>query len=247
MPRPMPRPPRNLLRAALLLAIVWGCSASRADEAETPYLEAGGRGEAAAEAERAEVRLGVGSQRESAREAQQETNRIAGRILEALAAAGIPKKQIQTSRLQLQPVYASRRSSGGQPDPPRIVGYRADNVVSVRIEDLARLGPAIDAGLGAGANRLEGVRFGVRDPEALRRRALAAAVRDAHAKARTMADALEVELGRVQSLHESGGGVRGAAMAARAAFAEADGAPTPVAPGEIRMQASARIRWAIEE
>src|SRR5207253_878860 len=74
---------------------------------------------------------------------------------------GVPAAQVQTAELNLSPVYAQGRP-GGESEP-RITGYQASNVVTVRLDKLDRVGPVIDAGLAAGANRLEGVGFGLRD------------------------------------------------------------------------------------
>src|SRR5436853_150931 len=75
-----------------------------------------------------------------------------------------------------------------------------------RVEDLALIGRLLDAGVGAGANTLEGVEFGLRNETPARIQALASAVAEAKRKASAIADALGVRLVRVQDAEE--GGVR---------------------------------------
>ena len=45
-----------------------------------------------------------------------------------------------------------------RPQEPRIVGYRASNVIEVRLDDLEKVGPVIDAGIEAALERDQVVR-----------------------------------------------------------------------------------------
>src|SRR5262249_19825791 len=112
-----------------------------------------GTSEVLAVPDEAIVRLGIVRQAPVAATAQEQANSVAQDILNAITKAGVPPKDIQTSRLVLSPVYNQRG-----PDQ-RIVSYNASNSVSVRLDNLAMVGNVIDAGLKAGANQLEGVQF----------------------------------------------------------------------------------------
>jgi len=214
---------------------------------DAPTVAVGGRGEVRAEPDEATVALGVTAQAETAGAAQQEANRIAGRILAAVRALGIEDKAVQTSRISLYPVYADqqRRMPQQQPEEPRIVGYRASNVVSVRLEDLAKIGPVIDATVEAGANEVQGVSFALRDDSAQRRDALAKAVADGRAKAETLAAALGLRLGPVLHVEEAGVQIdlpqvnrSGVAM-----MRMESSAPTPVAAGEVSVSGSVNLLY----
>ena len=121
-----------------------------------PVLTVSGLGQARVTPDEAVVRMGVVAQAKTARAAQDEVNRVAGAVLEAVRKLGIEAKDVQTSGLSLSPLYAQTRP-GEEDKAPQITGYQASNSVTVRIEDLAKAGPVIDAGLSAGANSLEGV------------------------------------------------------------------------------------------
>src|SRR6266852_7881564 len=71
----------------------------------------------------AEVDGGVTSEAKTAREASEANNAAMGKVLQALKAAGIAEKDVQTSRLSLQPQYANQN----RPGPNVVVGYRASN------------------------------------------------------------------------------------------------------------------------
>lgn len=211
------------------------------DRPETPLLTVNGNGEARVAPDVATVRLGITRQAPTAQAVQSQVNEVAQAILTAVMKAGVDRKQIQTSQLTLNPIYAPQKPDSVA--PPTIVAYRATNVVSVRVEELPKSGQVIDAGLKAGANELQGISFGLKDDNEARERALRLATREAQSKARVLAESLGVRLGLVQEIQEGGVSIQqpffAGAMFARAA----DGAGTPVAPGEITVNASVTVRY----
>src|SRR5882757_11561772 len=104
----------------------------------------------------ASVDAGVATDAKTAREASESNNAAMAKVLAALNAANIEAKDVQTSRLSLQPQYAPNRSG-----PSPIVGYRASNRVTVRIRDIVKVAAVIDTLVGAGANDLGNVNFEV--------------------------------------------------------------------------------------
>jgi uncharacterized protein YggE len=211
---------------------------------QVPALTVSGDGESRVAPDEATVRLGVLAQAQTARGAQEQVNRSANAILAAVRKLGVAAEEIQTSELNLNPLYAQARP--GEDGEPRITGYQASNVVTVRLRKLDLVGPVIDAGLAAGANRLDGVSFGLVDDRAARGEALTAAANAAKAKAQALAKALNVRL--VQILEAVEGGIqvvqpvyRGR-MAMEAAMA-ADS--TPVAAGQVGVNATVTLRWEI--
>lgn len=213
----------------------------------TPVLVVNGESEIHVPPDQATVRLGVVRQTPTADAAQQQANQIAQDVLKAIEKTGVSSSQIRTSRLTLSPVYAQRRDSF---EPPRIVAYNASNVVTVTLQDLSKVGPVIDAGLKAGANELQGVNFQIKNDLEARQQALKQAVNEARKKAQTMAEAMDIRLDGVLEVVEGGASIvpqpfpyAGAEMALAA---RADGAPTPVSPGEIEVHASVTIRYHIE-
>ncbi|HYG60990.1 MAG TPA: SIMPL domain-containing protein [Thermoanaerobaculia bacterium] len=211
-----------------------------------PVLSVQGSGQTRVEPDEAVVRLGVTAQAPTARAAQDQVNKTAAAILAAVRALGVAAEQVQTSELSLGPVY----SSGGpqERNEPRITGYQANNVVSVTLAELNRVGPVIDAGLGAGANRLEGVMFGLRNDAPARAAALANAVTEARGKAEALARAAGVRLVEIVEIVEGGVSVFTPTMArgGRVAMEAMDMAmATPVSSGQVSVDASVTLRYRI--
>ncbi|HUO87396.1 MAG TPA: SIMPL domain-containing protein, partial [Thermoanaerobaculia bacterium] len=198
----------------------------------------------------AAVRLGVTAQAENAGDAQRQANTVANRILEAVTALGVERSAVQTSRLMLDPVHSQpgpEERRGERPYEPRIVAYRASNVVTVTLDDLTRVGPVIDAAVGAGANAVQGVDFRLRDDRPARQQAVRQAIEDARGTATAMAEALGVGLGAVLEAREGGAQVALPQMDVRAYRMEAAVADssTPVSPGEVEVTARVEVSYRI--
>jgi hypothetical protein len=82
----------------------------------------------------AQIDAGVSTEAKTAREASEANNAAMGKLLLALKGAGIEEKDFQTSRLSLQPQYASNRSG-----PNAVAGYRAANRVTIKLRDVTKV------------------------------------------------------------------------------------------------------------
>jgi len=186
------------------------------------------------------IDAGVATDAKSAREASEANNAAMAKVQAALKAVNIDAKDIQTSRLSLQPQYAPNHSG-----PSPIVGYRASNRVTVRIRDVGKVAGVIDTLVGAGANDIGNVSFEVSQASKLLDEAREKAVADARRKAEIYAKAAGVTLGVPLSISEEGAPppvyrakmMQGAPMAA---------APTPIAQGEETLSVSVSVTWGIK-
>jgi uncharacterized protein len=203
-----------------------------------PAITVSGEATISVPPDQAQVEAGVTSDGKTAREASEANNVTMGKVLLALKAAGIDAKDIQTSRLSLQPQSAPNRST-----PNAIVGYRASNQVIVRLHDVTRVASTIDLLVGAGANDIGGINFMVSQASKLLDDAREQAVADARRKADIYAKAAGVSLGAPLSISEQGSPgpmFRGKMMAA------APMATAPVAQGEETLSVTVSVSWAIK-
>ncbi len=185
------------------------------------------------------VDAGVATDAKTAREASEANNNAMTKVFAALKAANIDARDIQTSRLSLQPQYAPNRAG-----PSPIVGYRASNRVTVRIHDVSKVAGVIDTLVGAGANDIGNVAFEVSQASQLLDEARGKALADARRKAEIYAKAAGVTLGAPLSISEGGAPqpmFRAKAMGGMAA------APTPIAQGEETLSISVGVTWAIKQ
>ncbi len=152
-----------------------------------------------AKPDRVQIDLGVTTRATHSQEAASQNARQLDAVLAAVKRSAGPTATFKTIGYALNPNY-QYHVSGGEPS---ITGYTASNTVQVTLDDLARIGSVIDSATQAGANHVQGIRFTLRDQDAVR----AAALREAALRARAEADVLAAALGlrvvRILSVEES--------------------------------------------
>ena len=190
---------------------------------------------------------GVVSQGKSASEALAANSADMTRVIAALKRAGIADKDIQTSNLSLNPVYQPQRSlPDGTIDPPqpRIIGYQANNTVSVRQRNLKDFGKVIDTLVFAGANQVNGPSFEVENPDPALDAARTTAMQKARARAELYARAAGLRVTRILSINESGGWSPPQPVMYRMAAMEAAAPPAPpVQAGELQLSINVTVQF----
>ena len=197
-----------------------------------------GQADVSAAPDMASVTVGVTSQARSADAALAANSQKMNGMMAQLEARGIPAKDIQTSNLNLQPVW-----NNGSGQTRKITGYQVSNQVHVTLNDLGKLGGLLDLLVEGGANQFYGLNFGLQDPRPSRNKALGMAVARARAKARLLADAAGVELGQLLDMREGGGGFAPQPMAMRAMAMEMDAAP--ISEGQVSTGANVTLVYEI--
>jgi uncharacterized protein len=186
--------------------------------------------------DRVQIDLGVQTVAVESQQAAAGNAKQLDAVLAAVKSAAGPTGQLRTLSYSLSPNY-QYHPGGGE---PTITGYTAVNVVEVTLDDLARMGNVIDAATRAGANRVQGIQFTLRDQDAVRAEALRQAAQRAHAEAEVLAAALNLKILRVLTVEESSPQVVPVRMfkpAARAVAGGAVDAPTPVESGTLDVSA----------
>ena len=233
------KPLRMLIAAAFVLAVaalvgVAQPQQARGQEADGPdrSITASGLGSVTTVPDRAHFSFGVQAHSRTASQALEAADAQLGRVVAALRSAGIAQADIQTEQISLSP----RTSEDGV----QIVGYMAVSSVSVRVRNLDRAGPVVDAAVGAGANQVYGPSLTRSDQEAVYRSALKAAYADARAKAQALAEAAGVTLAAMTSTVEGGASAPMPLAAGRAEDAKAT-----IEPGTQEIQASVSVTFAV--
>lgn len=184
-----------------------------------------GQGSVRVEPDVADLRLGVVSIRPTAAAARSAAAATMQAIIDALLAAGVERRDLQTTLVGLDAVRDYSSPSG-----PTVTGYQMTNAVEATIRVVATVGAVIDAALAAGATSMDGLTFRVADPTEALAEARRLAVADARTRATTLAAEAGVTLGRVVGIVEGGAMV-----------------PEPPRPmAELRMKAAADVATPVE-
>ncbi len=215
----------SLGAVALVATTLFAGSASVSAQEATPSTTASpatvsvsGIGTVAVAPDTASVQLGVTITEDTLANAQAAASTQMATIIEAVKAAGVEDKDIQTANYYVS-VMQTYDSNG---NPTEVSSFQVQNQVNVVIRDISKVGDILDSAVVAGANTIYGVNFYVDDPAAASSQARALAIADAHQRAQELADAAGMTLGPVVSISEgfsSGpiygkGGGAGAAQAA---------------------------------
>jgi len=188
--------------------------------------------------EQAVVRLAVETAAPSAREAARQNAEKMERLIAALRGMDIPRERIQTVGYHMFPEYRPNE----QRTEPEIIGYRVMNMVAVTVDGPERAGAVIDASLEAGANRVDGLEFQLRDVDDARREALRDAMQRARAEAEVLAAAAGLTLGEPVMISSAMGGWQ-PPMPMMERMAMGGDMATPVEPGTLRVQAMVEVHY----
>jgi uncharacterized protein YggE len=226
----------------VVFALQASLAPARAQETSTRSITVTASSDVRAVPDRAVLQLGVESRASTAQAAMAQNNALMSQVVTALRALGIPEQNLQTSYINLSPIYSNPPPTN-PPTPAQLVGFQASNVIVAELTDLTKVAPAIDAAVTASANQIQGISFRLSDEQPFRLQALRNAGARARAKGEALAAGLGVTLGAVLSASEVEYQVipveRGAAPAA-------DGTSTPVLPGELVVRAQVQVRFAIQ-
>lgn len=229
---------RILTTLCLLLLLPKAAIGDQADR----RISVTGQGQVRAKPDVAMISIGVQSMANTAADAIAANSAIMDGVFAAIAKAGIDSKDMQTSQFNVGTVWQDRRS---KPDtPPMITGFQVNNLLRVKVRNVARVGAVIDALATAGANRFNSISFQIEDPQPLLDKARGDAVKDARRKAELMAAAAGVTLGPVLSISDAQQSHRGGGdMVQMAAMSRS----APIAEGDLSLTARAYVVFAIAE
>jgi uncharacterized protein YggE len=179
------------------------------------------------------VSLSVVTTAPTAAVASEQNATIVDRVINQVRAVVGNAGQVRTTGYSLGPNYSQSRDG----TPPQIVSYTLTNTLEVTSPDLSRAGQIIDTASGAGANRINGLSFGLRDSNDAQTQALTRAATRARDQARAIALGVGLSLGPILSLEEGSvvSPVRGVLGAPDASAA------TRVEPGLVEVTASVTL------
>jgi uncharacterized protein YggE len=225
-----------LLALCATAAAPLGAEPTAAAPAPLSSIRVSGDARVGAKPDRVQIDLGVQTVEVQSQAAAAGNARALDAVLAAVRGAAGPTGQLRTVSYSLSPNY-QYHPNGGE---PTITGYTAVNVVEVTLDDLGRMGNVIDAATRAGANRVQGIQFTLRDQDAVRAEALRQAAQRARAEAEVLAGALNLRILRVLTVEETSPQIVPVRMFKAVARATAGGAaeaPTPVESGTLDVSA----------
>ncbi|MCR4269081.1 SIMPL domain-containing protein [Nitratireductor sp. ZSWI3] len=215
-------------------------------EESAPKIVVTGEGEAAVSPDMAVLTLAVLREGETAREALDANNEAMASVIAAMKEDGIEARDLQTGGLSINPRYIYPDEKNGEKSP-RIVGYEVSNALTVRIRDLDKVGTVLDRSVTLGVNQGGGLTFTNDDPSATLTEARKRAVADAMDKAKTLAEASGVTLGKVMQISEQTFRQPPMPYAGKMLRAEAASDAVPVEAGENTYRVQVTVTFGLDQ
>jgi uncharacterized protein YggE len=231
---------RIAIAALLVLAVgaLAGVGRPEAAESASDNPQAGitvtGTGEVRQTPNRASLSFGVQTEGQTAAAALADNSAATRRLIEALKAAGVDKKDLKTEHLDVSPRFDVDKVGQNR-------GYQANSMLTVSNQPLDRASRLSDIAVDAGADTVSGPSLSVADTKAEYRRALERAFEDAREKAEALAGAAGTSVGKVTAIAE---GSQPQPFYATAELRASD-AKTPIEPGSEQITAVVTVTFAL--
>lgn len=179
------------------------------------------------------VGAGIDAQASTASAAQSDLNAKASKLIARIKALGVADRDLNTTGYWIGPVYAAGSET--------ITSFRATEQLQLKWHNVDDVGKALDAIVQEGGATNIYVTFTLNDPKPAQAEARSLAIADAKAKASAMASAAGVKVGQVLQISDMSTSTRVPYPYAAAA----DSAPTQVPVGQIDVQVSVEVDFAI--
>ena len=223
----------------IVLMLLIAVPAMAADDIRV--IEVSGTGEARSAPDVAYLSLQIETRAPTAQEASSRNAALAQKVVQVLKDKLADNGRVETGDYSLNPDYTEPGPNGHQ----KVIGYIAQNTVTVETGDMTLLGSLIDTAIAAGANRINYLNFGLRDDSKARQEAIAKASKDAQAQAQALAVSLNVklkQLTKASTVEERPPVI----PMMRMAVATSAGVSTPVEPSQISISATVMLTYEME-
>lgn len=189
----------------------------------------------------ATVTIGVQVEGATVEEAREQAAQAQTAVINAVKANGVNDRDVQTSNFNISPRYDFRTGSN------QITGYSVTNTLSIKVRNLDNLSKIVDDATRAGGSNaiVNGLSFGIDDPEELRSQAREAALNQAKARAEDIARVTGVQLGKPLSIVEETYSPIVESFDAVRTMAAAD-TPTPIESGSLDVVINVQVLYRIE-
>jgi uncharacterized protein YggE len=197
----------------------------------TTTLDLSSQGEVRIRPDIVTLSLGVSTEAATAQAASAEAAQKVNAVVQALRGGGVAQRDIQTQYVQLTPRYSDRSNV-----PSQIIAYQASSTLTVTARNIDHAGALLDLAVGAGANLVQGVRFGIADPSVPERQARDQALHALQDQAADVAGVLGQRVVRLVSVSTQ---AYSSPMAVERRIAAPMAVGASIEPGELTVRGSA--------
>jgi len=206
-------------------------------------LSVSGTGTLKAKPDVVNLSFGVTSKGKTANEATRQNAINAQKLIDALIRAGITDKDIQTSNLNVNPIY--KRTPQFDDVENTIIGYEATNYLNVTVHKVQDAGNIIDIAVSTGDYSINNISFSIDKRDPFKEEALRKAVADARLTAEIVASAANKTISGIKNITVNASNTIFPAFAGFAAN-EKD-VSTPVLPGDLTVTETVSVEFILNK
>lgn len=222
---------------ALMLLLPGGLASAQTAGGNAPNpLTVSGDGTATLPPDQAIVSASVDTKAQGASDALNQNSQTLNAVIAAVEAAGIPDSSVNTTGLQVSPQTQAGVTSG----------YQAHTGITVKTTDLSGVGDLVQTMISAGVTSVDGVAYGLQNPEQLPEQALQAATANAQQQAQAIAAALGLTLGAPVNFIAQPGLSEPQPIPAPAPPPSNGSATAPVLPGPFSVSAHVTVTYSVQ-
>jgi uncharacterized protein len=205
-----------------------------------PYIQVSGHGTLSVTPDLARLSATVEKTDKDLAAARTDVEHRVGKVVTAAKQQGIAERDIDALNISVWPEY--RWQNGNQ----IFMGQHVSRRIEITLRDISRYADLVEALVKAGVTNIGNATLDRSDMPKLREQVLAAAMKDAHARALALADAAGVNLGTVYSITENSGFTPRPLMAGVSRSASSSSG-VEYEPGSIEVSADVSIVYLLKE
>jgi len=191
----------------------------------------------------ADVNFKISTKHKNLQNAKNENDAIVSKAISYLKKQGLAEKDIQTTRVNLNPYSEYVKDK----DP--IPMFNAEQSITFKLRDLDKLATLLNGLVGLGVNNIQNVEFSSSKIEEIQNDARAKAMLDAKQKATILAQALGQSIGAAYSIQDNTSNNNGSPRPMMAMYKSASmdsSSQEPIATGEIEVIARVNVGFILK-
>ena len=207
---------------------------------QIPMVNVNGEGKVKTEPDQALITISVESKGNNAQDVKKENDKKMDAVLKLIKKEGIPKEDVQTQRVSLNPNYDYEKKKNY---------YLATQTIQILLKDLSKYDALMEGTVDAGINQINNVEFKSSKLIQLQSDARKLAIKDAKTKAEDFVSVLGQKVGKAITISDNSAGYNPQPILYRAMKSEAlsDSAPNrTLAIGEIEIVVNVSVSFILE-
>jgi uncharacterized protein YggE len=211
----------------------------KAQDKPVPQINVSGEGKVTAVPDQAMISVSVDTKGNKSADVKKQNDAAVEKVIQAIKAHKLPKEDVQTQRIALNPVYDYEKKK---------YSYNATQTINILLKDLNQYDGLMEDLVDAGINRISNVEFRSSKADQLKTDARKEAMREAKRKAEDYVSVLGQKVGKAITINDNTQVIYPQAMykMAMAADAEGGGSRDTLAIGEITVTANVQVAFGLE-